>query len=96
MLACENHHDVEKQRAIRSDHRRLREQEDFKQLRDKATFLRGPCNTLGIYKMEGTCARIEQATTESIGPTSCYSIASFIKEARERFREAEEALNQLY
>lgn len=96
MLACENHYNVERQLTTISDHRELREQKDLKQLKEKATFLRGPCNTLGVYKMEGTCARIEQATTESTGTTLCYTPASLLKETKERYLEAEKALNQLY
>ncbi|KEQ68410.1 hypothetical protein M436DRAFT_21160, partial [Aureobasidium namibiae CBS 147.97] len=38
------------------------EQKDFVRLRDRAAYLRGPCNTLGVYRMEETCARIEQLT----------------------------------
>ncbi|KAI4746727.1 hypothetical protein E4T50_02978 [Aureobasidium sp. EXF-12298] len=72
-----------------------REQNDFKQLRDKATFLRGPFTTLGAYRMEGTCARIQQLVVEGTRAT-LDTAASLIQEARERFLVAEKALHQLY
>jgi hypothetical protein len=46
--------------------------------------------------MEGTCARIEQLSTESTRPALRYTAAALIEETRDRFLEAQEALYQLY
>jgi hypothetical protein len=79
-----------------SDHRDSRAQKAFKQLGDKAGFLRGPCNSLGVYKMEGICARIEQSTTGSTRSTQCDTAGCLMKEARQRLWEAKKAFYQIY
>lgn len=79
-----------------SDDRGSRKRGDFKQLRDKAGFLRGPCDTMGIYKVEGSCARLERLATEGTSAAICDTAGSLIEEAREHFWEAEKALHQLY
>lgn len=55
-----------------SDHRYIRHQKDFKQLGEKVAFLRGPCNTLGVYEMEGTFASIQQLVAEPARNTLPY------------------------
>jgi hypothetical protein len=72
MDACEDHYAASSDKwPTLSDRRSCREQKDFKQLGDKAGFLRGPCTTLGISKVGAICARIEQLTTESMSATLC-------------------------
>jgi hypothetical protein len=47
--------------------------------------------------VERVCARIEERlTTEGVRATSYDTAGFFLEEAKERFREAEKALYQLY
>ncbi|KAH0284679.1 hypothetical protein KCU62_g8160, partial [Aureobasidium sp. EXF-3399] len=78
--------------------------QDIKQLRSKAQFLRGPSATLGIYKVESICARIEQMTAvadtfqadASSITTLCNSTRTLLDQARQDFTEAETALRRFY
>lgn len=81
-----------------------RESQDVKQLWSKAQFLRGPSATLGIYKVESTCARIEQMTAvadtfQAEGDsktTLCNSSRILLDQAKQYFAEAETALRRFY
>ncbi|THX08109.1 hypothetical protein D6D17_04416 [Aureobasidium pullulans] len=80
------------------------ESQDVKQLWSKAQFLRGPSATLGIYKVESSCARIEQMTavtdtfqTEGDSKqTLCNSARILLDQAQQYFAEAEHALRHFY
>ncbi|KAH0359107.1 hypothetical protein KCU65_g10120, partial [Aureobasidium melanogenum] len=80
------------------------ESQDIKQLWTKAQFLRGPSATLGIYKVESTCARIEQLTVvadtlQAEGDsklTLCNSSRILLDQAKQYFAEAEDALRRFY
>ncbi|KAI5196869.1 hypothetical protein AUEXF2481DRAFT_29898 [Aureobasidium subglaciale EXF-2481] len=80
------------------------ETQDVKQLWSKARYLRGPSATLGVYKVESSCARIEQMTaihdslqTESDSKsTLCNSARIVIDQAQQHFAEAENALRLFY
>ncbi|KAI4724086.1 hypothetical protein E4T49_08186 [Aureobasidium sp. EXF-10728] len=81
-----------------------REIQDVKQLWSKARFLRGPSATLGIYKVELSCARIEQMTAvadtfqaEDDSRTKlCNSSRILLDQAKQHFAEAENALRHFY
>lgn len=81
-----------------------RESQDVKQLWNKAQFLRGPSATLGIYKVESTCARIEQTIAaadtfqaEDESKTMlCNSSRILLDQAKQYFAEAEAALRHFY
>ncbi|CAD0115073.1 unnamed protein product [Aureobasidium uvarum] len=80
------------------------ESQDVKQLWSKARYLRGPSATLGIYKVELSCARIEQMTavadtfqTEGESRTTlCNSTRILLDQAKQHFAEAENALRRFY
>ncbi|KAG9661236.1 hypothetical protein KCU95_g19450, partial [Aureobasidium melanogenum] len=80
------------------------ESQDIKQLWTKARFLRGPSATLGIYKVESTCARIEQLTVvadtlQAEGDsksTLCNSSRILLDQAKQYFAETEDALRRFY
>ncbi|KAG9634320.1 hypothetical protein KCU98_g16973, partial [Aureobasidium melanogenum] len=80
------------------------ESQDIKQLWTKAQFLRGPSATLGIYKVESTCARIEQMTAVAdtfqaegdAKTTLCNSSKILLDQAKQYFAEAEDALRRFY
>ncbi|KAG9540704.1 hypothetical protein KCU71_g17209, partial [Aureobasidium melanogenum] len=80
------------------------ESQDIKQLWIKAQFLRGPSATLGIYKVESTCARIEQMTAVAdtfqaegdATTTLCNSSKILLDQAKQYFAEAEDALRHFY
>ena len=82
----------------------FRENQDVKQLWTKAVFLRGPCATLGVYKVESSCARIEHLTavadtfqTEGDSKTTlCNSAKTLLDQANSNFKEAENALRRFY
>jgi len=97
MLACENLPRQSRDWPTPfSDRRDCREQKDFERLRDRAGYLRGPCSTLGVYRMEGNCARIEQLAMKENEPAVRNTAASCITEARKHFQDAEKAFHQLY
>ncbi|KAI4721436.1 hypothetical protein E4T48_02225 [Aureobasidium sp. EXF-10727] len=81
-----------------------RESQDVKQLWSKARFLRGPSATLGIYKVELSCARIEQMTAvadtfqaeDDSRTTLCNSSRILLDQAKQHFTEAENALRRFY
>jgi osomolarity two-component system phosphorelay intermediate protein YPD1 len=81
-----------------------RETQDIKQLWSKARFLRGPSATLGIYKVESNCARIEQMTAVSDTFQAdgdwktmlCNSTRVQLEQAKQHFAEAESALRRFY
>ncbi|KAI4747415.1 hypothetical protein E4T50_02327 [Aureobasidium sp. EXF-12298] len=80
------------------------ESQDIKQLWTKAQFLKGPSATLGIYKVESTCARIEQMTAVAdtfqaegdAKTTLCNSSRILLDQAKQYFAEAEDALRHFY
>ncbi|KAH0259522.1 hypothetical protein KCU71_g21208, partial [Aureobasidium melanogenum] len=80
------------------------ESQDIKQLWTKAQFLKGPSATLGIYKVESTCARIEQMTAVAdtfqaegdAKTTLCNSSRILLDQAKQYFAEAEDALRRFY
>ncbi|KAG9511509.1 hypothetical protein KCU99_g6141, partial [Aureobasidium melanogenum] len=80
------------------------ESQDVKQLWTKAQFLKGPSATLGIYKVESTCARIEQMTAVAdtfqaegdAKTTLCNSSRILLDQAKQYFAEAEDALRRFY
>lgn len=80
-----------------------RETQDIEQLWSKALFLKGPSATLGIYKVESICARIEQLTAvantfqaEADSTTLCNSTRTLLDQAKQHFAEAESALRKFY
>jgi osomolarity two-component system phosphorelay intermediate protein YPD1 len=81
-----------------------RETQDIKQLWTKARFLRGPSATLGIYKVDAICARIEHMTgvsdtfqADGDSKTSlCTSTRVLLEQAKQHFAEAENALRRFY
>ncbi|KAG9545960.1 hypothetical protein KCU86_g12520, partial [Aureobasidium melanogenum] len=80
------------------------ESQDIKQLWTKAQFLKGPSATLGIYKVESICARIEQMTAVAdtfqaegdAKTTLCNSSKILLDQAKQYFAEAEDALRRFY
>ncbi|KAI4844211.1 hypothetical protein E4T44_06321 [Aureobasidium sp. EXF-8845] len=80
------------------------ETQDIKQLWSKARFLRGPSATLGVYKVDAICARIEHMTgvSDTFQPegdsktTLCNSTGVLLEEAKQHFAEAEIALRRFY
>ncbi|KAH0127050.1 hypothetical protein KCU67_g17365, partial [Aureobasidium melanogenum] len=80
------------------------ESQDIKQIWTKAQFLKGPSATLGIYKVESTCARIEQMTAVAdtfqaegdAKTTLCNTSRILLDQAKQYFAEAEDALRRFY
>jgi hypothetical protein len=84
--------------------RSSRENQDIKQLRIKAQYLRGPSATLGIYKVNSICGRIEQMTVVAdtfhakaeSKAALCNSTRILLDQAKQHFAEAESALRRFY
>lgn len=80
------------------------ETQDIERLWSKALFLKGPSATLGIYKVESICARIEQITAVAntfqadadSKTTLCNSARTLLDQAKQDFIEAKSALRKFY